>query len=173
MRDTDEESAFDFVAMVEESEKQMRNMYAHLPDQLCAIVEKILARANRIEVLERHISILENANTKTVRAADFLLVSIKKASAIAMAMVLLIPLVIGITFYVQCYRLNNYKTALEGQIRGLTAIADELKKGNPDGIEFANYGNGKKGIILPKGAQFDYCGNTADGRDSIVFIQSK
>lgn len=164
MSDIDEESAFDFVAMVEESEKQMRSMYKHLPDQLCAAVEKALAGSGKIETLER-------ASDSAARSANYLRDNGKKICRLALALTFAIPLVVTIYFFVQLRWLNSDKVVLEKQINGLAAMANELKKNNPDGLELVRYSDGNRGITLPRNAKYSRSGQISDGRDAIVFIQ--
>jgi hypothetical protein len=66
----DEEAGFEFAAMVEESEKLMRNMYASLPRQICATVADTIARTGRVEALARQIEAQERANTNALRASE-------------------------------------------------------------------------------------------------------
>lgn len=166
MSDIDEESAFDFVAMVEESEKQMRNMYTRLPGQICAAIEKALASSGKIEALER-------ASDGAVRSANNLRDNGKKVCRIALALTLIIPLVVTIYFFAQLRWLNSDKDALEKQIRGLAAMANELKENNPDGLELVRYSDGERGIILPWKAKYSRFGQISDGRDAVVFSQSE
>ncbi len=166
MSNIDEDAAFDCVAMVEESEKLMRNMYASLPRQLCAAVEAAIGRTGKIEALEQ-------ANRSALQAANRFSATVKKASKITVALALLIPAVITILFYAHLRSLTNDKGALERRIAGLTAMAESLKTNNPDGIELESYGNGEKGVILPKGYEYSYSGRSADGRAAIVLAPSE
>ena len=169
MSTIDEEAGFEFAAMVEESEKQMRNMYASLPGQICAAVADTLTRTGRVKELAQQIEAQERANNNAVRASERVLAGINKLKWVALALILIMPLVVAVTFYVQRYVLNSEISELKNHIQGLQTMAANLKPNNPDGIELVNYGDGKKGIILPKGALFEHSGTIPDGREGIVF----
>lgn len=160
--DTDfEEQAYDFIAMAEEAEKQMTEMFKDLPDRLCRAVEKIMSNAGKTSELANAAGALNKAIAGTQR-------NLRRIYLTAVALMLLVPLAELTVLYFQTSSLRQENAGLRASIVGLEKMAAALEQGDSKGFELVEYPDGTLGVILPPGRQLSHTGTVGNGRGAVV-----